>query len=85
MPPTQARGDERPAGPRGPAWQAIEKALAEGKPQTDAESLRGIEQAAIACFGSGLPIYLPTIPSSSTSNCSTALGGIGPPGVPLSP
>ncbi|MFM8893634.1 MAG: MG2 domain-containing protein [Planctomycetia bacterium] len=48
MPPTQARGDERPAGPRGPAWQAIEKALAEGKPQTAAESLRGIEQAAIA-------------------------------------
>ena len=43
-----ARGDDAPAGTRAAAWQAVDKALAEGKPKTAMEALRGVEQAAVA-------------------------------------
>jgi hypothetical protein len=42
------RGDETPAGPRAAAWKAVDKALEEGKPKTAAETLQGVEQAAVA-------------------------------------
>ncbi|MFM8578651.1 MAG: hypothetical protein ACKOCN_07600 [Planctomycetaceae bacterium] len=43
----QVRADDRlPDGPRRAAWQAVQKALDEGKPKTALESLAGIEQAA---------------------------------------
>ena len=44
----EARGDDTPAGPRAAAWKAVDKALEEGKPKTAIESLRGVEQAAVA-------------------------------------
>ncbi|MFM8708264.1 MAG: hypothetical protein ACKOHK_09325, partial [Planctomycetia bacterium] len=43
-----AHGEDAPAGPRSAAWKAVETALAEGKPKTAAEALRGVEQAAVA-------------------------------------
>jgi hypothetical protein len=43
-----AHGDEAPAGPRAAAWKAVDQALAEGKPKTALEALRGVEQAAVA-------------------------------------
>ena len=43
-----ARGDDAPAGPRAAAWKAVDTALEEGKPKTAIESLRGVEQAAVA-------------------------------------
>ena len=42
------RADEPVAGPRGPQWQAVQKALDEGKPKSALEALSGVEQAAIA-------------------------------------
>ncbi|MFM9196000.1 MAG: hypothetical protein ACKOWG_09705 [Planctomycetia bacterium] len=41
-----ADGEDVPTGPRSAAWKAVETALAEGKPKTAAEALRGVEQAA---------------------------------------
>ena len=43
-----AHADDAPAGPRAAAWKAVDKALEEGKPKTAIESLRGVEQAAVA-------------------------------------
>jgi hypothetical protein len=43
-----AHGEDPPAGPRSAAWKAVETALAEGKPKTAVEALRGVEQAAVA-------------------------------------
>ncbi|MFM7290595.1 MAG: hypothetical protein ACKO6B_05110, partial [Planctomycetia bacterium] len=43
-----ADGEDVPTGPRSAAWKAVETALAEGKPKTAAEALRGVEQAAVA-------------------------------------
>ena len=43
-----AHADDAPAGPRVAAWKAVDKALEEGKPKTAIESLRGVEQAAVA-------------------------------------
>ena len=40
--------DDLPAGPRAATWKKVEQALMEGKPKTAAESLAGVEQAAIA-------------------------------------
>jgi len=45
---SSSRGDDASDGPRATAWQAVDKALEEGKPLTAAEALQGIEQAAIA-------------------------------------
>ena len=43
-----AAGDDAiPPGPRTAAWQKVEQALREGKPQTAAAALAGVEQAAI--------------------------------------
>ena len=42
-----ARGDDTPAGPRAEAWKRVQQALDEGKPKTAAESLAGVEQAAV--------------------------------------
>ena len=42
----RAWADDAPAGPRAAAWQAVEQALDEGKPQTALEALAGIEAAA---------------------------------------
>ena len=43
-----AHADDTPAGPRAAAWKAVDKAIEEGKPKTALESLRGVEQAAVA-------------------------------------
>jgi len=45
---SSGRGDEAPNGPRAAAWKAVDKALEEGKPQTAAAALEGVEQAAAA-------------------------------------
>ena len=45
---TDARGDNAPNGPREAAWKAVDQALAEGKPKTALEALRGVEQGAVA-------------------------------------
>jgi hypothetical protein len=42
-----ARGDDAPDGPRTAVWKAVDQALAEGKPKTAIEALRGVEQAAV--------------------------------------
>jgi hypothetical protein len=41
----RARADDAPAGPRAAAWQAVQTALDEGRPQTALEALAGIEAA----------------------------------------
>ena len=43
-----AHADDAPAGPRAAAWKTVDKAIEEGKPKTALESLRGVEQAAVA-------------------------------------
>ena len=43
-----AGGEDIPAGPRAAAWQAVDKAIAEGKPKSAMAALAGVEKAAIA-------------------------------------
>ena len=45
---SSGRGDDAPSGPRATAWKAVDQAFEEGKPQTAAEALKGVEQAAVA-------------------------------------